>query len=119
LKVAGLKTDCTVLATAALLVFGLALPGHAEDAAAPKAPLAPAATQPEAPPVSVARPSLAPKTTADPASPPAAAGAAPNNDRRYAGRYRRFGYYRFAHWRPFTIHWPHFHRHRIHWRRIS
>jgi hypothetical protein len=40
------------------------------------------------------------------------------SDRRSAGRYLRFGHYRIAYWKPFSIHWPHFHRHRIHWRRI-
>ena len=65
MKLVPVKAHFAVLATAALLVFGPALPGHAEDAAAPKAAPAPTAPQTEAPPVSVARPSLAPKTNAD------------------------------------------------------
>jgi hypothetical protein len=76
------------------------------------------ATQTGAPPASVPRPSLTPKA-AEPASLPAAAGPAPNSDRRPARRYLRFGHYRIAYWKPFSIHWPHFHRHRIDWRRIS
>ena len=105
-----------VIAGALLLVSATALPGHAEDA--PKAPPAPAASQTEAPPPSVARPSLAPKT-AEPASAPAAADPAPRRQRRYAHRHhRRYGYYRSAYWEPFPIYWPHFYRHRIHWNRI-
>ena len=59
-----MRMHFTILATAALLVFGSALPGHAEDAAATKAPPAPAAARTGAAPASVARPSLVPKTTA-------------------------------------------------------
>jgi hypothetical protein len=121
-----MRSHFTVLAAAALLVFSSALPGHAEDAATPKAQPAPAAAQTTAPPASVARPSAAPTTTAQPASPPAAAapagpdaiGADANGERRYAGHRRHLGRYRIAHWRPFSLHLPRFHRHRIHWRRI-
>ena len=105
-----------VIAGALLLVSATALPGHAEDA--PKAPPAPAASQTEAPPLSVARPSLAPKTV-----------QAWRNSKeykenrkigdRYADRHhRRYGYYRSAYWEPFPIYWPHFYRHGIHWNRI-
>jgi hypothetical protein len=105
-----------VIAGALLLVSATALPGHAEDA--PMAPPAPAASQTEAPPPSVTRPSLAPKT-AEPASAPAAADPAPRRQRRYADRHhRRYGYYRSAYWEPFPIYWPHFYHHRIHWNRI-
>jgi hypothetical protein len=113
-----MKNHSTVLAVAALLVFGAALPGHAEDATAAKIPPAPAASQTGAPPASVARPSLAPKTTAEPAPSAAAVEPAPDYDQRTAGRHRRHGRFRIAHWRPFAIHLPRFHRHRIHWRRI-
>jgi hypothetical protein len=117
-----MKTHFTGLAVATLLVLGPTLPGYAEDAA-PNAPTAPTTTQPpaatqtEAPPPSVPRPSLAPKT-AEPASPPAAEPAPPRH-RRYAHRHhRRHGYYRTAYWEPFPIYWPHFYRGRIHWNRI-
>jgi|SRR5450755_4070117 hypothetical protein len=111
-----MKSHFTGLAFAALLVAASALPGYAEDAAAPTAaPAAPAAaTQTEAPPASVPRPSLAPKTV-EPASPPLAAEPTPNQ-RRYAHRHwRRSGYYRSAYWQPFPIYLPHFYRSRIHW----
>ena len=114
-----MKSHCTGLAVAALLVIGSILPGYAEDAAAPKAPAAPAtaqtpaATQTEAPPASVPRPALAPKT-AEPASPPADAEPAQRQHRRYAHRHHR----RYAYWEPFPIYWPHFYRSRIHWSRI-
>jgi hypothetical protein len=114
-----MRSHFTGPAVAALLVIGSVLPGHAEDAAAPKAPAAPAttqtpaATQTEAPPASVPRPALAPKT-AEPASPPANAEPAPRHYRRYAHRHYR----RYAYWEPFPIYWPHFYRSRIHWNRI-
>jgi hypothetical protein len=113
-----MKSHLTGFAVAALLVAGSILPGHAEDTAAPKEPVAPAATQTEAPPPSVPRPSLAPKA-AEPASPQATAEPAPPSQRRYAHRHiRRYGYYRTAYWEPFPIYWPHLYRHRIHWNRI-
>src|SRR5450631_14854 len=118
-----MKSRFTGLALAGLLVVAAALPGYAEDAAAPKAPAAPATSTPaapqtEAPPPSVPRPSLAPKT-AEPASPPAAAEPAPRRHRRYTHRHwRRYGYYRNAYWEPFPIYFPHFYRHRIRWSRI-
>jgi hypothetical protein len=108
-----MKTHCTGLAVAALLVIGATHPGYAEDAAAPAAP---AATQTEAPPPSVARPSIVPKT-AEPASTPLADEAAPRH-RRYAHRHWRYGYYRTAYWEPFPIYWPHLTHSRIHWNRI-
>jgi zona occludens toxin (predicted ATPase) len=112
-----MKSHFTGLAFATLLVAASALPGYAEDAAAPAAPPAPAANQTEAPPASVARPSLAPKA-AEPASQPVAAEPSPSQ-RRYAHRHwRRYGYYRSAYWQPFPIFWPHFYRSRIHWSRI-
>jgi hypothetical protein len=103
-----MKIHFTGLAIAALLVIGPALPGYAEDAAAP------AAAQTEAPPASVPRPSLAPKT-AEPASTATAAESAPSH-RRYAQRH--FRRYRTAYWEPFPIYWPHLYRSRIHWNRI-
>jgi hypothetical protein len=112
-----MKTHFTGLAVAALLVVAPALPGYAEDAAAPAAPAptaqTPAATQTQAPPPSVPRPSLAPKT-AEPASAPADAEPAPRHHRRYAHRHWR----RYAYWEPFPIYWPHLYRNRIHWSRI-
>jgi hypothetical protein len=106
------------LAIAALLVIGPILPGHAEDAAAPKDPAAAAPAQTEAPPPSVPRPSLVPKA-AEPASPAAAAEPTSPSQPRAAHRHtRRWGYYRTAYWEPFPIYWPHLYRHRIHWSRI-
>jgi zona occludens toxin (predicted ATPase) len=113
-----MKTLFAVLTVAALLVIAAGLPGYAEGATASKTPPAPTATQTGAPPASVPRRSLTPKA-AEPASLPAAAGPAPNSDRRPARRYFRFGHYRIAYRKPFSIHRPHFHRHRINWRRIS
>jgi len=106
-----MKSHFTGLAFAALLVAASALPGYAEDAAVPAAAPAPA-TQTEAPPASVPRPSLAPKA-AEPTSTPVATEPAPRQ-RRYAHRHWR----RYAYWEPFPIYWPHFYRSRIHWSRI-
>jgi len=112
-----MKPHFTGFAVAALLVIAPTLPGYAEDAAAPATTQTPAATQTDAPPPSVPRPSLAPKT-AEPTSPPADAAPAPRQYRRYAHRHhRRYGYYRTAYWEPFPIYWPHFYRNRIHWNR--
>jgi hypothetical protein len=115
-----MKPLFTGLAIAALLVVGAGHPGYAEDATGSKTPPTPTAAQAGAPPTSLPRPSLTPKT-AEPASLPDVAGPAPNGNRRSAGRYLhlRFGHHRIAYWKPFSIHWPRFHRHRIHWRRIS
>src|SRR6202051_729367 len=93
-----MKTHFTGLAVAALLAIGTTLPGHAEDAAAPKAPAAPAAAQTpaatpaDAPPPSVPRPSLAPKT-AEPASQPVTEEPAPRRRRSAHRHSRRYGYY--------------------------
>jgi hypothetical protein len=112
-----MKPHFTGLALIALLVIGPTLPGFAEDAV-PATPAAPAAAQTGAPPSSVPRPSLAPKT-AEPALPPVGAEPAPRHPRRYAHRhYRRYGYYRTAYWEPFPIYWPHVYRSRVHWSRI-
>src|SRR5471032_1815839 len=110
-----MKSYFTGVAMAALLVTGSILPSYAEDAAAPKAP---AATQSDAPPQSVPRPSLAPKA-AEPATAPAASKTVEPDtksvsderprQRRYAHRYRH-GYYRTAYWQPFPIYWPHIYR---------
>jgi hypothetical protein len=101
----------TGLAVAALLAIGATLPGHAEDAAAP------AATPTDAPPPSVPRPSLAPKT-AEPASPAVTEESAPRHRRYARHHWRRNGYYRTAYWEPFPIFWPHIYHNRIHWNRI-
>jgi hypothetical protein len=116
-----MKSYFTGLAVAALLATGPALPGHADDA--PAAPTA----KTEAPPPSVARPSIVPKT-AEPAAPVANKTAAPEartvaderpQRRHYARRHHwRYGYYRSAYWEPFPIFWPHFYRSRVHWSRI-
>jgi hypothetical protein len=111
-----MKTHFTGLAVAALLIVGSALPSFAEDAAAPSTPAAPTAAQTEAPPLSVPRPSLVPKTAA-PASPTADAEPLPPPHRRYAHHHRRYGYYRTAYWEPFPIYWPHLYHNRIHWNR--
>jgi hypothetical protein len=111
-----MRKHFTGVAIAALFTFAATLPGRTEDAktppAAAPAQAAPAATQGE-PPVSVPRPSIAPKT-AEPASAPAAADAAPRRHRRYAYRHYR----RYAYWEPFPVYWPHFYRHRVFWNRI-
>jgi hypothetical protein len=116
-----MKPYFTGLAVAALLAVGSTLPGYAQDA-----PAAPAAKT-EAPPPSVARPSIVPKTT-EPTAPVADKAAEPEakpvsderpRHRRYARRhYWRNGYYHTAYWEPFPIFWPHFYRHRLHWNRI-
>jgi hypothetical protein len=111
-----MKTHCAGLAVAALLVIGATLAGYAEDAAAPAAPAASAATQIDAPPPSVPRPSIVPKT-AEPASAPLADETAPRH-RRYVRHHWRYGYYRTAYWEPFPIFWPHLYDSRIHWSRI-
>jgi hypothetical protein len=108
----------TGIAVAALLSLGASFPSHAQDAAKPTDPSAPAATKTEAP-ASVARPSIAPKTadapkTAEPAAKPATTEPAPRRHRRYA----RHHYRRYAYWEPFPIYFPHFHRHRVYWNRI-
>ena len=118
-----MKTHFTGLAVAALLAIGATLPGHAQDAAAPKATAAPAAAQTpaatpaDAPPPSVPRPSLAPKT-AEPASQPVTEEAAPRHHRYAHRHWRRYGYYHTAYWEPFPIYWPHIYHNRIHWSRM-
>jgi hypothetical protein len=107
-----MKSHFTGLAVAALLVIASPLPGHAEDAAAPAAPAA--ANQTETPPVSVPRPSLAPKTAEPAAAAPEAAEPAQPRHRRYAHRHWR----RYAYWEPFPIFLPHLYHNRIHWYRI-
>jgi hypothetical protein len=103
------------LAFAALLVLGRTVPGHAQDAAS-KPAAAPSAQSPTAAPAeapaSVPRPSIAPKT-AEPA-PATTEEAKPRRHRRHA----RHHYRRYAHWQPFPIYWPRFHRHRIYWSRV-
>ena len=122
-KMNEMKSYFTGLAVAALLVTGLTLPGYAEDAVAPTAP---AASQTEAPPPSVPRPSLVPKTAEPAATPAATKTAEPDvktderpRHRRLVYRYdRRHGYWSTAYWEPFPIFWPHLYRNRIHWNRI-
>jgi len=109
-----MKLNLTGLSVVALLVIGTALPGYAEDAAAPATP-APAA-EPETPPPAVPRPAIVPKT-AEPTATPAAEEPPPPR-RHYAHRYRRYGYYRTAYWQPFPIFFPHFYRNGIHWSRV-
>jgi hypothetical protein len=109
----------TGLAMLTLLALAPAVPGHAEDAAAPPAAApdqaAPATPQAQTP-ASVPRPSIVPKTAEPaPAPAPAADEAPPRHHRRYAHRHYR----RYAYWEPFPIYWPHFFRHRLYWSRIS
>ena len=105
-----MKTHFAGLAAALLLAISSTLPSHAEDVT----PAAPAASQNEPAPSSVARPSITAKTAEPAASEP---GMRPQ--RRYVHRSpRRHGAYRTAYWQPFPIYWPHFHRSRIHWNRI-
>jgi hypothetical protein len=118
-----MKTSRTTFAgcsLAALLVIGSALPGFAQDAAAPQTPAAQTPAPPAAPaetqPSTVPRPSIVPKT-AEPASPAADAEPLPRH-RHYAYRHRRYGYYRTAYWEPFPVYWPHFYHNRIHWNRV-
>ena len=112
-----MKSYVTGFVLAGLLIAGSILPGHAEDAAPPKEPAAPAATQTEPTPPSVPRPSLVPKA-AEPASPEATTDAPPSQQRFAHRHYRRYGSYRAAYWQPFPIYWPHLYRNRIHWNRI-
>jgi hypothetical protein len=118
-----MKSYFTGLAVAAVLVSGSIFPGYAENAVAPQSP---AATSSEAPPPSVPRPSLAPKTAEPAAAPAAGKTAEPDaknvsderpRQRRYAHRYRH-GHYRTAYWQPFPIYWPHIYRSQINWNRI-
>jgi len=92
------------LAVAALLVLGRTVPGHAQDAASK-----PAAAEA---PASVPRPSIEPKT-AEPA-PAATEQAKPRKHRRHARHHSK----RYAHWQPFPVYLPRFHRHGISWHRI-
>ena len=98
------------LAFAALLVLGRPVTGHAQDAAAKPASTATPAAAPAETPASVARPSIAPQT-AEPAAPTA---EKPRRHRRHA----RHHYRRYAHWQPFPVYLPRFHRHSISWHRI-
>ncbi len=116
-----MKSQFAGLAVAALLVTGLTLPGHAEDAV----PKTPAAPQSEAPPPSVARPALVPKA-ATPAAPatttttadPDAKTVTEERPRLRRSAHRHYGRYRTAYWEPFPVYWPHLYRNRIHWNRI-
>jgi hypothetical protein len=103
-----MRRHFTGVAIAALFTFSATLPGRTEDAKTP-----PAARQTE-PPVSVPRPSIAPKT-AEPASAPVANDAAPRRHRHDTHRHYRH----YAYWEPFPVFLPHFYRHRIYWNRIS
>jgi hypothetical protein len=98
------------LAFAALLVLGRTVPGHAQDAASK--PAATPSTAPTEAPASVARPAITPNT-AEPA-PATTEQSKPRKHRRHA----RHHYKRYAHWQPFPIYLPRFHRHRISWHRI-
>ena len=111
-----MRNHFTGVAIAALFTLTATLPGRTEDARTPPATAAPAQAAPAAtqaaPPVSVPRPSIAPKA-AEPA--PVADDAAPRRHRRYGYRHYR----RYAYWEPFPVFLPHFYRHRIYWNRIS
>ena len=112
-----MKPHFTGFAVATLIVIGFTFPSLAEDAPVPAAPPAPSAAQTEAPPPSVPRPSIVPKT-AEPASAAAAAEPAVRPRRTAHRHWRRYGTYRTAYWEPFPVYWPHLYRNRIHWNRI-
>jgi hypothetical protein len=119
-----MKRPFAAAAATALLTIGTIVAAHAEDAAAPAAT---SAAMPGEAPVAVPRPSIIAPKTAEPAktTEPAKAtvsGAAPpladpalRRHRRHAHRHYR----RYASWSPIPIYWPHIHRHRISWSRIS
>jgi hypothetical protein len=115
-----MKTHIYGLALAALLAVAPALAGHAEEATpAAENPPAAATGQTQSPPVSVARPSIVPKsaeksTEQQPPSSDAAAEAAPPRQRHARRHYRRYATY----WTPFPIYLPHFTHSRIVWSRM-
>ena len=106
LRVIKMRARSIGLAFAALLVLGRTVPSHAQGAAPSTTP----AAAPAEAPASVPRPSIAPQT-ADPAP---ATVEKPRRHRRHA----RHHYRRYAHWQPFPIYLPRFHRHGISWQRI-
>ena len=123
-----MKTHIYGLALAALLAVAPALAGHAEEAT-PAAENPPAAattqSQTQSPPVSVARPSIVPKSSTEtsaerateqqqPPSSDAAAEAAPPRQRHARRHYRRYATY----WTPFPIYLPHLTHSRIVWSRM-
>ncbi len=117
-----MKASIYGLALAALLAVALPRPGHAEEATTPPAAAA-AAPPPQAetrtpPPVSVARPSIVPKATAQPPAGDDAAASEATPERRWRpARHRAPGYASFL--QPFPIYVPQLHRNRIVWRRLS
>ena len=114
-----MKASIYGLALAALLAVALLRPGHAEEATTPPAAAAPP-PQTETrttPPVSVARPSIVPKATAQPPADDDAAASEATPERRWRpARHRAPGYASFL---PFPIYVPQLHRNRIVWRRLS
>jgi hypothetical protein len=117
-----MKTQIYGIALATCLAAASTLAAHAEDATPPAAQ-----TQTQSPPVSVARPSIVPKTNdkttdktnekaADQPSNPTAAEAAPLRRRHLARHhYRRYAGF----WTPFPIYLPHVYHSRIVWSRTS
>ena len=112
-----MKASIYGLALAALLAVALPRPGHAEEAMTPPAAPPPQAETRTQPPVSVARPSIVPKATAQPPAGNDAAASEAMPERQWrSARHRAPGYASFL---PFPIYVPQLHRNRIVWRRLS
>jgi len=101
-----MKRHVPTCVVALLLVTALAMPGHAEEPAAPAT-----ASQP---PSDVARPALVP-AKAEPAAPSASPEA--RRRRRYARRHHRGYGMNHATYFP-VLYWPRNHWPRIQWRRM-
>jgi hypothetical protein len=114
-----MKTSIYGLALAALLAIAPAYRGHAEEATTPPAAAAPPQAETRTPPpVSVARPSIVPKATAQPPAGDDAAASEATPERRWRSAHHRVpGYASFL--QPFPIYLPQLHRNRIVWRRLS
>jgi hypothetical protein len=108
-----MKTRSLGIAFAALLAF---VPARGSANASPAAPAntSSPAVNPGDRPVSVPRPSIAPKT-AEGAPVSAATDAKPRKPRRFARKNHR----QYAYWEPFPIYWPHYYRHRLTWQRVA
>lgn len=109
------------ISTAALMAMAAgALSARADDTA-PTPPAATTTAAPpattDAPPVTVPRPSIVPKTAdkgAEPQAPQTTDDTPPRAHRHYARRH----HWRYAAWEPFPVYWPHLYHSRIYWNRI-